>query len=635
MAGLVSCEDYLDVSRETTEITEEDIFTNYLETRKYLNEVYTSIYIFAYSPIQNVVHNYWWLMYPQAASEEYIHPGTSSGTPLLGEELWFNEDYFESRFADGRQNHNFWPFWQTPWMAIRVANKIIEKADLIEDATQEQIDVLKGQAYYGRAFSYHYLLTMHGGMPYIVNALKVGDKIDRARLSYDETAQMIMADLDTAATLLPTNWLIPQLSDPYATEDYGRYTSVTAKALKGRIALYNASPLSYFADEQMGYAVNQNEQERWEQAAEICWEAIEFAEANGYALEGGDSVTYRQIFRGQWSSLEYLHILNQENRALAGGHQVIGSPVSNWSLTRMFIPGAVMEDMDDRNRGVGVTQEMVDKFEAVETDGSGNIVRALDINDARDEGFYNDQNPYINRDPRFRYDVIYHQSLKPGYGPDGTDGSWNFDRGTITAGKYNDDFDKNSQYHDNQTGYYTRKYWHGGSKILNNIIEPWPWIVMRMAELYLNYAEAANQAYGPGGAAPGASLTAADAVNLIRNRVGMPDVDTRYMGSKEIFHERIMNERGVELCFEWIHNYVDVRRWRKIETEEYQSSPHVIWITEEAVSAEYPTGYKYEVRPYSVNGVRYQRTFNLRHYFMPVSKSDVQKTLNFNQNPGY
>ena len=634
IAGFISCEDYLEVPRETNEITEEDIFGDYLETQQFLNQMYTHIYEFAYSPAQNIIHNQSWLMYPMACSDEYISPGTNSGSPLMTEELWYDEDFFQQRFADGRLDHNFWPFWISPWQAIRASNVLIEKAHLIKNATPEQIDAIKGQAFYGRAFSYYYLLVIHGGMPYIKKALNADDELDMKRLSYNETAKNILIDLDSAAAMLPAEWKIEGIENPYANEDYGRYTSAAAKGLQGRVALINASPLSYFADENMGYPVTYNEQERWEEAAKLCWEAIEFAESNGYALENGDSANYRKIFRGQWSSSEYLHHIHREFSVNQGGDKVT-SGSGWWNLTRMFIPGAVMEDMDDRNRGVDVTQEMVDKFEAVETDGSGNIVRALDINDARSEGFYNDQNPYINRDPRFKYGVIYHQSLKPGYGPDGSDGYWNFDRNTIKTGKYNDDFDKNSIYQDNRTGYYTRKYWLGGSKVLNNIKEPWPWILMRMGELYLNYAEAANQAYGPTGSAPGASLTAEQALNVIRNRVGMPNIDAMYTGSKELFHERVMNERAVELCFEWIHNYTDVRRWRKIETEAYQSSPHVIWITEEPVSAQYPTGYKYEVQPYIVNGVRYQRTYQLKHYFLPVGKGDIQSTVNFKQNPGY
>ncbi|MCF8378999.1 MAG: RagB/SusD family nutrient uptake outer membrane protein [Bacteroidales bacterium] len=625
---LFSCEDYLDVPRETTEILHEDIFTSYLETKNYLNQVYANIHIFAHSPDQNYAHVGWWSMYPMAACDEYIHPGSRDGAPRMGEEWWFDVDQFNERFCEpDRLDHNRWPFWVSTWQAIRAASVVISNASLITDATDKQINEIIGQAYYGRAFTYWYLLAIHGGMPYFKEPIDANDNPDYTRLSYHETVNNIISDLDSAAKYLPSSWEIPG-SDPFATEDYGRYTSAAAKGLKGRALLFDASPLSYHSDEIMGYPTINNEQERWEKAAEACWEAIEFAEAKGYELLPGDSLNYKKIFRGEWATREYLHTITNINRSS-------GYNINHRELTSMFFPGILVGPIYDKNRGVDVSQDMVDKFEAVETDGSGNIIRALPIEDARSEGFYNDQNPYINRDPRFRYDIIYHGSLKPGYGTGRTDTTWNFSRESIKPGFFNDDFDKNSPFQNNKSGYYTRKYWQGESEVLYNINGPWTWIIMRMAELYLNYAEAANQAYGPQGRAPGANMTALEALNAIRNRVGMPDVDTRYTGSKESLHERILNERAVELCFEFINRYTDVRRWRIIETEEYQNTPNIIYITSTSDLINYPTGYVYEKRPYMVNNVLYRRTFQLKHYFLPLSKADIQKVPEFRQNPGY
>jgi starch-binding outer membrane protein, SusD/RagB family len=624
-----SCEDYLDVPRETTEILEEDIFTSYLETKTYLNQVYQNIHQFAYTPGQNHVHNHYWLMYPMSASDEYIHPGYNNQSPLMPEELWYDVDYFTYRFADeaARHNHNFWPFWPSAWKAIRAASVLIANSQMITDATKQQIDQIVGQAYYGRAFTYHYLLITHGGMPYFTDPLSADDEFNFKRLSYHKTVNHIVADLDSAIKYLPVSWKTGG-ADPYANEDYGRYTSAAAKGLKGRVLLYDASPLSYYADELMGYSVGNNEQERWEKAAEACWEAIEFAEANGYGLLPGDSVSYRKIFRGEWATEEYLHTIIH-NREL-NGHGI-----TSWTLERMFLPGILAGELSIRNRGVDVPQDMVDKFEVLQVDGSGNITRALPVDEARTEGFYNDQNPYVNRDPRFNYGVIYHGSVKHGYGAGGTDTTWNFSRDSRKPGKYNDDFDKNGTFQDNQSSYYTRKYWVGESQLQYNIRQPWPWIIMRMAELYLNYAEAANQAYGPSGSVTGAGLTALEAVNTIRNRVGMPDIDPLFSGEKEKLHERILNERAVELCFEFFHRYIDVRRWRIIETEEYQNTPHVMHITDTDDLVNFPTGYVYEIKPYEVNNVLYRRTFQLKHYFLPVSNNDVQKVPDFIQNPGY
>ena len=74
-----------------------------------------------------------------------------------------------------------------------------------------------------------------------------------------------------------------------------------------------------------------------------------------------------------------------------------------------------------------------------------------------------------------------------------------------------------------------------------------------MAELYLNYAEAVNEYAGPGGTAAGLPLTALQAVNKVRSRIGMPDVQSRFAGDSRLLRDRIRNERMVELAFEGHH----------------------------------------------------------------------------------
>jgi len=82
---------------------------------------------------------------------------------------------------------------------------------------------------------------------------------------------------------------------------------------------------------------------------------------------------------------------------------------------------------------------------------------------------------------------------------------------------------------------------------------------MRLAEVYLDYAEAVTAAYGPDGAAPGATMTAVDAINIVRARAGMPPVTSAATGYAN-FMDLVRNERNVELCFEG-HYWFDIRRW--------------------------------------------------------------------------
>ena len=138
-----------------------------------------------------------------------------------------------------------------------------------------------------------------------------------------------------------------------------------------------------------------------------------------------------------------------------------------------------------------------------------------------------------------------------------------------------------------------------------------------MAELYLNYAEAANEAYGPDGSAGGLSMTALDAVNEVRNRAGMPDVLDKFTGSAPLLRERIRNERCVELAFEG-HRLFDIRRWR---------------IAEQVMNGEV-----YGATPPGADD-RYlaqTRVFNPnRDYLWPIPVGEMNTNTAMEQNPGY
>lgn len=152
-----------------------------------------------------------------------------------------------------------------------------------------------------------------------------------------------------------------------------------------------------------------------------------------------------------------------------------------------------------------------------------------------------------------------------------------------------------------------------------------------MAELYLNYAEAANEAYKAGdGIVSGATLSALDAVNAVRNRALMPDIDARFTSVYTKLRERILNERAVELCFEANHPFVDVRRWKLIETDDYRNTyKMMITPNPSGITAEHPTGYIYTKEFYE------KRHYDPNMYFFPIPLYDILKYPTFLQNPGY
>jgi hypothetical protein len=147
---------------------------------------------------------------------------------------------------------------------------------------------------------------------------------------------------------------------------------------------------------------------------------------------------------------------------------------------------------------------------------------------------------------------------------------------------------------------------------------------MRLTELYLNYAEAANEAYGPNGKAPGASMSAVDAINHIRSRIGQAVVQSQFTASKEIFRERIKNERNVELAYEG-HYYFDIRRW--MDAPKAYAGPIMgVQIEKVAKSDVYPTGFKYT--RYPLEALR-QSSWKDAMYYLPFNPEDNFKMKNF------
>ncbi|MDR3060766.1 MAG: RagB/SusD family nutrient uptake outer membrane protein, partial [Dysgonamonadaceae bacterium] len=200
------------------------------------------------------------------------------------------------------------------------------------------------------------------------------------------------------------------------------------------------------------------------------------------------------------------------------------------------------------------------------------------------KGNYNYQDPYSNRDPRFYTNVLYNTAPVPGFGTAKI--YWENVNGKIAYGEMLNPTHTGIT----QTGYYQAKYW-GGQSVKNNISTYYADPLIRLGELYLNYAEAVNEAYGPEGKAPGANMSALEAVNTIRERIGMCPIQTQFTTSTELLRERIKNERTVELYGEG-HHFFDIRRWKDAPKLMNEPSRRMD-IEKVPVSTEYPTGYKY------------------------------------------
>ncbi|RIH62996.1 RagB/SusD family nutrient uptake outer membrane protein [Mariniphaga sediminis] len=279
----------------------------------------------------------------------------------------------------------------------------------------------------------------------------------------------------------------------------GRATKGAALALKARTLLYAASPLHNPS----------NNAEKWIEAAKTAKDIID---SDWYSLDDSYESTVNNL-----ASKELIFERRQE---------------STNSFERTNFPVGI----EGGNTGTCPTQNLVDSYE-MSTTGKGIFEPGSE---------YEPTNPYANRDPRLHKTVLYNGAVFKGKSIEIWDGGLN----------------GSPKLNATKTGYYLKKYVMESVSLdpTNITTREHVWVIFRLSEILLNYAEAMNEAFGPMNTGTGSLLlSATDAVNMIRARAGMPDFPNGM--SKDEFRDKLMNERRVELAFE-DHRFWDIRRWK-------------------------------------------------------------------------
>ena len=220
-------------------------------------------------------------------------------------------------------------------------------------------------------------------------------------------------------------------------------------------------------------------------------------------------------------------------------------------------------------------------------------------------GAPNPDNPYANRDPRLEYSVVVNGS------------SWN---GRVIAqapGEADDMAAANAS----KTGYYLKKFLTDELNLTQDQKAQHNWVAYRWGEVLLNYAEAMNEAFGPGSAPAGYPMTARAALQLVRDRasVSLPPVTA---GTVESFREAVRHERRIELAFE-DHRYWDLLRWKEAMTV-LNEPVKGVRITRAGDT------YNYQVVDVAA------RKFSPANYYLPFMRSEIENSAQtLTQNPGY
>jgi starch-binding outer membrane protein, SusD/RagB family len=572
--GLSSCEDYLEKTPES-DISEEEIFANYESFQGFVDVMYGILVDYNRHALTTGSEN---------GDHSIAFQGWSSARKYATGNYWEFLDRLHSNYWSSNEQgvtlENGSGIWIDGYKGIRIANIALENLDML-NATQEEIDLIKGQAHFFRAYFHWEIIVRWGGIPYIDFVISVNDDMNLPRLNFQQTVEEIVKDMDIAASLLPTDWDNTSVGGNRLGFNKGRATKGAALATKAKALLYAGSPLMV-ADGGGSYTFDSEYMKR---AAEAAWEVIQLADQGVYSL-----IPFSQIQRNfatndgtvPWSD-EW--IWGKVSREFGSGNQLN-------KHGRLYTPGR----FGGNDIVETAVQNLVDEFEMQST--------GLPYDDP--ESDYDETNPWNGRDPRFREFILVDGDLA---GLDPATKLTLFEGGA----------DKNNV--GILSSYIVRKYWPRGANSIDQLWGQFNYATphIRLADIYLIYAEAVNEAFGPAGRAPGAALTAVEAVNIVRARSNMPPVHNKFTGNVEDFRKRIWNERSVELCFEGAR-WNDIRRWYVAHLPEYK-------VQYDLVFNEGHTTFRREVR--------FNRTFEQRHYWMPFPRSQTLMYPGWPQNPGW
>jgi hypothetical protein len=571
---------------------------------------------------------------------------------MAGDELWFMYPYAISGFTT---NMNSWEiargnqsatsplmsYWDGSngatdlWQAIRDCNIFLQNIRTVPDMEQYEKDQWSSEVMFLKAYYHWWLLNLYGPIPIVDQNLPINatqDQVQIPRQSVDSCFNYIAKTIDSSMTNL-----LPAIQDQ--STDMGRITQTIALSIKARILMTAASPLfngntAYAGFNNKDGAAFFNpaaDPQKWVKAMNACQAAITACSQQGYSLNHfipsvsvglpADLQTVmdlRTAVTNPWNSEEVWGNTNSLTSAIQAFDQPRpnATEAANFSFSSFAsVPLNIVAEFYTKN-GVPTSEDKTLNF----TSRGAQTENAPTGQDYIEPG-YTTAAINLDREPRFYADL-------------GFDGSILYGNGNTTIGSLNYLETKQGQYSGwegtpnnyNVTGYWAVKlvnYMNVMTSATTYTATPYPWPTVRLADLYLLYAEAMNEVSGP-------SAECYKWIDSVRSRAGIPSVEvawtnysnnpgeyTSQSGLRNIIHD----ERLIEMAFEG-QRYWDLRRWKQSE-KTYQ----------EAIQ-----GWSYQqsdLLSYYQTEILFNRTFQLRDYFWPISQSDLLVNKNLVQNPGW
>ncbi len=485
------------------------------------------------------------------------------------------------------------------YSTIRKLNIFIERMETL-DFPESYLAQRMAEARFLRAFAYFDMVKRYGGIPIITRAQELNDSRDelyRKRDLEDSVYQFIISEIDAIAL---------DLQETYGD---GRATKYAALALKSRAAMYAASIAQWGSVQLDGIVgIPSEEASNYWQISYDASKAIISSEKFALYNKSENKVeNYRNLF------------LDENNSEVIFSERFDGISGKGHIWDMMEVPYSY--HVWGKGQNACVYLEMIESYDNI--DGTSGVIDRDKISDGH---LWTVEELWGKKDPRFKASVYthgtswldangslildYHDAIEI------TDGS------LLTTGSFKGILSRSRSY-GRTTPFGILKYLDEDMAVVHERhYSKTDYIIFRLGEIYLNYAEAAIEL--------GKNDEALWAVNEIRKRAGMPIYNS-------ITRELVRKERKVELAFEGTR-YFDVRRWRTAVDDLTKSYHGLRYILDGASMVE---------GQYDVNTQKFKIIivddvsglpipyFDEKHYYLPISVSRTSNNSNLVENPGY
>ncbi|MFV0564881.1 MAG: RagB/SusD family nutrient uptake outer membrane protein [Flavobacteriaceae bacterium] len=627
--ALNACEDsFLDVVPDNV-VTIDQAFKLRNEAEKYLFTCY------AYIPKNgDAIYNIGFL----AGNETWIPPNDAA----------LNSYAFDVARGLQRITNSYMDAWEGHYQAagpsdlyplfdgIRHCNIFIENMEdrnNVPDITEAERLRWIAEAKFLKAYYHYYLMRMYGPIPIMRVATPVDapeSEIQVAREPIDESVNYLVSLLDEAATHLP-----PQIVD--LQNELGRITRPAALGIKGELLLMAASPL-FNGNSDMANFTNKDgtklfnttyDATKWKRASDALKTAIDVAEANGHAIFYKEDIT-STISQTTKTKLDIRQAVTERfNKELVWANpnsrtwqlqRICMMPLSNvvahTQARKIFSPTIRSVSKFYTKNGVPIEEDKTLDFSDITIIREAGAEERLNILEGYRTSILN-----FDREPRFYADLGFDGAIFYKYDSGSDETKFHIEA------KFQDYAGSFDAFDFNISGYYIKKLvdWEqtfasdGGASY-----NDYAWPELRLADLYLMYAEALNEVEGPTG-------EVIQYIDAVRARAGLDGVATSWQNystnpnkytTQNGMRDIIQRERTIEMAYEG-KNFWDVRRWKKA-VEEY-NQPVRGWNVFGATESSY----------YQVLTLYQQRFISPRDYFWPINETTLIQNPNLVQSPGW